>query len=772
VKARGPLRRAFLTERLGRRAARHPKATVFLWLAAAIIGALAFMLGSGVLSATDDFLITPESKRVEQLVAQHLPGSAADTEVVVVRSPEHALGDADGLFLGRVAEMSGRIRAIGPQHVTGVVSVADVREASTGARADSAEARAPDDAALKLVSEDGHTALIVVTLAGAASDSEEHFDSLYTLVRKEDGRDGFAVAVTGGAVWQYETKQLAESDLRRGELIGIPVALVILVFVFGAVGAALIPLALAVVAIAVASALTVLMGSWFDVSVFAINIVTMMGLAVGIDYSLLVVSRFREEREAGHDVAHAIALAAATASRAVFFSGGIVVFALTGMLIVPFSVFTSLGAGSILVVVAAVAAALTLLPAVLRVLGPRVDWLQIRKRAARTGLIEGPERFWTRTARVIMKRPLLGLVVSCAVLALLAAPLLNMKTGMAGAREFPDSTSSKRAFLALQDEFSAGVSSPILVAFKGDLKAPAAAAALAGAQSAAAADGRFQVVGYEASKDGEFAVLKLAVNADPTSGAAMDAVRDLRELAPTAASGAPVEVLVGGVPGLYADAIDLIADYTPWVIGLVLTLSFVLLLLAFRSLVIAAQSILMNLLSVGAAYGLVTLVFQEGYGAELLGFTQVERILAWLPLLMFCVLFGLSMDYHIFLLSRISERYAERGDTREAVIFGVGSTAGIITGAALIMVAVFAGVAMGDMTMFQQLGFGLAVAIAIDATVVRTVIVPSAMALLGSRSWYLPEWLEWLPRMSIEPASRPQIEDDLAEAPPKPGDPH
>ena len=770
MKARGPLKRAFFTERLGRRVVRHPKATLFLWLAAAVAGAAVFVLGSGVLSATDDFLITPESKQVEKLVARYLPGSAADTEVVVVRSPEHALGDADGLFMKRIDELSGRIRAIGAQHVTGVVSIADVKKGAPGAQGGSAPEGAPADTALKLVSEDGHTALIVVTLAGDASDSEEHFDSLYTLVKKEDGRDGFAVAVTGGAAWQYETKQLAESDLRRGELIGVPVALVILVFVFGAVGAALVPLALAVVAIAVASALTVVMGEWFDVSVFAVNIITMMGLAVGIDYSLLIVSRFREERQAGHDAAHAIARAAATASRAVFFSGGIVVFALTGMLIVPFSVFSSLGAGAILVVVAAVAAALTLLPAVLRLLGSRVEWLQIRRLAGHTGLTEGPERFWTRAARVIMKRPLLALVVSCSALALLAAPTLNMKTGMAGAREFPDSTSSKRAFLALQDEFSAGVSSPIVVAFKGDLKEPAVVAALAGARSAAAADGRFQVVGYEASKDGEFAVLKLAVNADPTSGAAMDAVRDLRELAPAAASGAPVEVLVGGVPGLYADAIDLIADYTPWVIGLVLTLSFVLLLLAFRSVVIAAQSILMNLLSVGAAYGLVTLVFQEGYGAEFLGFTQVERILAWLPLLMFCVLFGLSMDYHIFLLSRISERYAEHGDTREAVVFGVGSTAGIITGAALIMVAVFGGVAMGEMTMFQQLGFGLAVAVAIDATVVRTVVVPSAMALLGSRSWYLPKWLEWLPRMNIDPASRPQIEDDLAEAPPKAGD--
>ena len=684
-------------------------------------------------------------------MADHLPGSAADTEVVVVRSSEHAVGDPDGAFLARLAELGARIKSTGPEDISSVVSIAEAMDGSPEARGESGGGGlAEGEATAKLVSDDGRTALILVTLTGSASEAQEHFGPLYDLVLEEDGRDGFDVSVTGAAAWEHETKELAESDLRRGELVGIPVALIILVIVFGAVAAAVVPLALALVAIAVASALTVLLGGWFDVSVFAINIITMMGLAVGIDYSLLIVSRFREEREAGHDVARSIAISTATASRAVFFSGGIVVFALSGMLIVPFSVFTSLGAGSILVVVAAVAAALTLLPAVLRLLGVHVNWLQVRRRAARTGLKDDQERFWTRAARVIMKRPLISLLVSCAALALLAAPALTMKTGMSGASEFPDSTSSKRAYQALQDEFSAGVSSPILIAFEGQLQDPRVQSALANARSAAATDGRFQVVGYEASEDGEFAVLKLAVNADPTSGTAMDAVRDLRDVAPTAAEGAPVDVLVGGVPALYADAIDLIAEYTPWVIGLVLTLSFVLLLLAFRSLVIAVQSILMNLLSVGAAYGLVTLVFQDGYGAGLLGFAQVERVLAWLPLLMFCVLFGLSMDYHIFLLSRISERYAEHGDTREAVIFGVGSTAGIITGAALIMVAVFAGVAMGDMTMFQQLGFGLAVAIAIDATVVRTVIVPSAMTLLGHRSWYLPKWLGWLPHMNIE----------------------
>jgi RND superfamily putative drug exporter len=780
-------RRVSFTERLARRSARHPWRALIVWLAIAGAAALVYGFGSDLLVATESFLTRPESQRVEQLVSEHLPGSDAATEVVVVSSPTRTLADADGVFMGRVAELAKGIEAIGDEHIAGVVSVAGVSGAAGEAMAEQAvaaqaaagesatagqgatsgdassqaaasgsqtEQSAAEALAATLVSADGRTTLMLVSLAGSASESDEHIDRLYDLVRAQDGRDGFDVSITGAGTWERETKDLAASDLRRGELIGVPIALVVLVLVFGAVAAALVPLALAAVAIALALALTVLLGAGFDVSVFAVNVVTMIGLAVGIDYSLLIVSRYREERRAGHDVGAAVARAGATASRAVLFSGGIVVVALTGMLVVPFSIFTSLGAGAIFVVGAAVIAALSLLPAVLRLLGDRIDRLRVRRSPGRFAEDGHPDSLWTRIARTMMRRPLVSLAVSCGVLLLLAVPMLHMQTGMPGVREFPDSTSGKRAFTVLKGQFSAGLTSPIVVAIDGKLTDPQVAAALKKLQAAAAADGRFETVGFQKTDAGDFALLKLAVNDDPTSGKAMDAVRDLRStLVPEAVGDAPVEVLVGGVPGLYTDVIDLIDSFTPWVIGIVLALSFVLLLFAFRSLVIAVQAILMNLLSVGAAYGLVTLVFQDGVGAGLLGFTSVERILAWLPLLMFCVLFGLSMDYHIFLLSRIRERYDQSGDTRDAVVFGVGSTGGIITGAALIMVAVFAGVAMGDMTMFQQLGFGLAVAIAIDATIVRVVTVPATMTLLGRASWYLPRWLEWLPQVKLDEAA-------------------
>ncbi len=317
--------RTFITERLARRSSRRPRLTLAVWLALAVVSGLAYAVWGDLLVTTDDFLTRPESKQVERLVAQRLPGNAADTEVVVVSAPEAEAGGATKALRRRVAELVADIEAIDGGHVAGVRSAAG----GEGAKA--------------LLSEDGRSALILVTLAGAASHADAHIAPLYELVREADGADGYSVAVTGAATWGLEAQKLAESDLRRGELIGVPMALVILLIVFGAVAAALVPIVLAVVAIAVASALTVAMGAWFDVSVFAMNIVTVMGLAVGIDYSLLIVSRFREERRAGRDIGGAVARAGATASRAVLFSGGIVVLALTGMLIVPFSIFTSLG---------------------------------------------------------------------------------------------------------------------------------------------------------------------------------------------------------------------------------------------------------------------------------------------------------------------------------------------------------------------------------------------------------------------------------------------
>ena len=515
-------------------------------------------------------------------------------------------------------------------------------------------------------------------MAVPSGEVDEHMARLYDIVSGADGRDGFTVVLTGTGAWERDASEVAESDLRRGEAIGIPIALVILVIVFASVVAALVPLALGVVAIIVGAALTALLGEGFMVSVFALNIVMMMGLAVGIDYTLFILSRFREELAAGRAVPDAVGRSAATASRAVLFSGMTVVIALCGMLVVPFTIFTSLGAGAILVVAAAVAAALTLLPAVLAPAGPPRERAAAAARPAgaarsRGGRDRSPAAqpgspaafgggFWTRTASAIMRRPVVSLAAGAGILLLLAAPGLDMRRGESGITGLPEDLGTRRGYEILAAEFSSGLTSPILVAVDGDLRDPRVAAALEKLRAEVQADGRFSVTGFERSDEGKLGVLSLAVDADGTGAAAAQAVRELRsDLIPAATAGAPVRVLVGGGPAQFADMIDLIDLYTPIVIAVVLLLSCLLLLVAFRSLVIAVKAVFMNLLSVGAAYGLLTLVFQQGVGAGIFGFQETGVVESWVPLLLFCILFGLSMDYQVFLLSRIRERYDQRG---------------------------------------------------------------------------------------------------------------
>jgi RND superfamily putative drug exporter len=448
----------------------------------------------------------------------------------------------------------------------------------------------------------------------------------------------------------------------------------------------------------------------------------MMGLAVGIDYTLFILSRFREERATGRSVDDAIARSAATASRAVLFSGVTVMLALIGMLMIPFSIFVSMGVGMILVVLAAVVAALTLLPAVLSLLGYRVDRLRVPWRGARRGpAVEG---VWGRTARALMRRPIITLVVGAGILVALLVPALDLQRGETGAGDMPSYLSARQAYDMLAEDFSAGLTSPLLVALEGDQNDAEVQQAVARLGAAATADGRFQVIDYETSATGDLGVLRLVLTDAATDGGSDNqAVLDLRHtIIPEAVGEAPLKALVGGGPAQFADMLAIVDLMTPIVFAVVLVLSFVLLLVVFRSVVISATAVVMNLLSVGAAYGMLTLVFQRGVGAELLGFQQTPRITTWVPLLLFCVLFGLSMDYQVFLLSRIREHYDRTGDTRESVVFGISSTSGLITGAALIMVAVFGGMASGDFVVFQQIGFGLAVAIALDVTVVHDLV--------------------------------------------------
>ena len=711
-----------MTERLARASSRHPWRVIGIW-AAAVLAALpiiALFLGD-VLTTDARITSETESERAAEQLYRAFPTTREAqerdvTEVVVVRAEDGSITAAPARR--RIATLERELRAAG----------------ATTVRVTPA-----------LVSRDGDARALPL---GLGFDATDDVPAVYDVVRRLDAEPGYDAGVTGELTSDEDQAELSADDLRTGELFfGLPAALLILLLVFGTLVAAVVPLVLAVVSIVVALALVALVGQAFDLSLYTVNMLTAMGLALGTDYSLFVLSRYREERAHGRGQDAAIAAAGATASRAVLFSGLTFALAMVGLLLVPSSIFRSLAAGAISVGLVSVLAALTLLPAVLGLLGDRINALRIPLfgRAAETAGSEG--RFWGAIVRAVMRRPLVSLVLATAFLLALATPVLWLETGSQGRSSLPDRFESKRGYDLLAREFPAATTDPAEIAVIG----PQTSAAVARLTRELARRPVFGVPVVERS--GETTRLTVPIAGDPVGERAVDAVRELRgTLIPAAVAGTGAQVLVTGDTAIELDFHETVEAWAPVVFAFVLGLSLVLLTIAFRSIVVPVKAVLLNLLSVGAAYGLLVLVFQEGVGNELLGVARAENVAAWVPLFLFAVLFGLSMDYQVFLLSRIRERYLRTGDSDEAVAFGVGSTARLITGAALIIIAVFWGFAMGELVMLQQMGLGIAAALLIDATIVRAVLVPAGMKLLGRWNWYLPGWLSWLPDAHVEGA--------------------
>ena len=512
---------------------------------------------------------------------------------------------------------------------------------------------------------------------------------------------------------------------------------------------------LAFTSIFVALGAASLVGQAFGLSFFVENIIFMIGLAVGIDYSLFIVARYREERARGHDTVDAVGRTGATASRAVLFSGITVVIALIGMLTVPFNVFIGLGIGAILVVVASVASAMTLLPAILSLLGDRIEMLTIPWVG---GASPDPERsggFWDWISHAVMRRPLLSLLLAGGLLIAAAVPALDLRTGFAGVSTLPDDVQAKKGFDVLDREFSAGNVTPAQILIQGDIDSEPVQRAIDDLTEAMAADPE-NAFGppspLEVNSDRTLALLSASVAGDAAEDTAESAIKRLRsDYVPRAFAEVPeTTVSVTGETAYNIDFFDTAADAVWIVFPFVLGMSFILLLVVFRSIVVPIKAILLNLLSVGATYGILVLAFQKGWGESIGVFGQFDIIEAWIPLFLFSILFGLSMDYHVFLLSRIRERFDQTQDNAGSVAFGIRTTGRLITGAALIMVAVFWAFAAGDIIGLQQMGFGLGVAVLLDATIVRMVLVPAAMQLLGARNWYLPPILGWLPDLRVD----------------------
>jgi putative drug exporter of the RND superfamily len=715
------------TESIARASARRPWLTILSWVGILLIaGFLAATLLSGALTTQMTSSNKPESAQADALIAARLGAKTGENEMVIVRSDTLTVDDP--AYRTYVEGMYTNIIALGPSVVLGGADYYITNDPS-------------------LVSADRHTTLLALMMP---DQGEKVVDQIYN-VTDAAIPTGFEVFHTGDASFNKDTTALAESTMKTGESVGIIVALVVLAIVFGALAAAFMPIALGIVAIVGAIGLTALVGQFMDLTFTVTNMISMMGLAVGIDYSLFILTRFREERQKGLAKLDAIAATGATANKAVLFSGITVMLALAGLVIFPLSIFKTMGIGAILVVFCAIAASLTLLPALMCLLGDKVNSLRIpfimKKNPAPEDANKG---MWAWTTRIVTRKPWISVAVTVLVLAAAIVPYFSKNTGMSGLSGLPDYLTAKQGYMVLEKEFGYGSDYPATIVLDGDINSPATQAAVTALEAKINSDTAFAGSMMIPYADKNLAVVYARIAGDPMAKGAMDAVSRLRsDYIPATMSAAPVTALVTGQTAGILDFNLTTNTYTPIIFGFVLSLSFVVLTLAFRSIVIPLTAIVMNLLSVGASYGLLVLVFQKGIGARLLGFQRVDVIESWLPLFLFAILFGLSMDYQVFLLSRIRERYNHTGDNAESVAYGLRSTGKLITGAALIMVAVFGGFALGDMVMFQQMGFGLAVAVLLDATLVRSILVPATMEILGKANWYLPRWLNWIPKVGF-----------------------
>ena len=694
--------------RAGRWSASHRKTAIFGWLAFVIV---AIALGSAVRM---NMLTTAqagvgESGRAARTADGAFPKRAQEN--VIVQSRRHTAGEP-------------AFRAV----------VEDVRQRLARTPGVQRPTRGP-------VSADGHSALIAFTLTGDEARTKELVAGpLATVGAAAKAHPGFAIAEAGDASTMRGIEQSFESDLGHAESTSLPLTLFILILAFGALVAAGLPLLLAITGVAATLGLVGPLSHLIAVDQTISNVIVLIGLAVGVDYSLFYLKRVREERAAGRSNTAAIEAAAATSGRAVLVSGLTVMIAMAGMYLAGSATFVSLATGTILVVAVSVLGSLSVLPAALSALGDRVE----KGRIPFVGRFRRERGLWAAIIERVMRRPLLSAAISGAVLVALAIPALGMNTSLPGSESLSRNIPVVRALDRIQAAFPSENTPAYVVVEARDVTSPAIAAGIQSLQAETAKHPDL-FTGHptvEISPDRHVARIAL-----PAAGTGIDAksrrmLEVLREQIIPSTLGR-IDGLTAGADGVTAQTQDFnasLARNTPIVFAFVLAAAFLLLLVTFRSLVIPIKAILLNLLSVGAAYGVLVLAFQRSDGF----------IVAWLPLFLFVVLFGLSMDYHVFVLSRVREAYERGMSTGDAVAHGIKSTAGVITSAALVMVGVFAIFGTLDNVALRQMGIGLAVAVALDATVIRGILLPASMKLLGDANWWLPRRLHWLPELSLE----------------------
>jgi len=703
-----------------------------LWAIAAV-GLIGISRMAGT-SAVDNFEVPGvESQRATDLLKQRFPERAGATAMIVFHTVDGPV--TQSTTAAGVAATVAEVKAL--DHV---VSVSDPL------------------AGPRSLSADGHTAVAAVQFDAAAAELGRSALDALTATAGPARQAGVQVEF-GGEL----PVVLKERHTGPAEMIGMIAALVVLFFTFRSVYAAAMPLAVAVIGLLVGLALVGLLGGLIDIPSVAPRLATMIGLGVGIDYALFILSRHRDQLAAGMDTEDSIGRTNATAGHAVVVAGGTVVVAILGLQLAGIPFVAALGYSASLVVAVAVLAATTLMPALLGFVGHRV--LTRTQRDTRPAVVQTitPDEHsgWVRWAHWVAHHPWRSALAATAVLVTLAVPMLHMQLGQADAGTDPTSTTHRRAYDLLADGFGPGFNGPLLITVDlGTTNHPDGGSAVVEAiTTTVGADRGVRAVAPAAiNTAGNTAVLTVIPTSKPQDQATSDLVHRLRDTTlPAATADSGATAYVGGPTARFIDQSDKISSRLPWFIGAVVALSFLLLMTVFRSILVPLKAALLNLLSIGAAYGVVVAVFQWGWGRSLIGLDETVPIASFVPMMMFAILFGLSMDYEVFILSRIREEY-HRGHTNiDSVVEGLGATAKVITAAALIMISVFLGFVASSDPVVKMMGVGLAVAVAVDATIVRMVLVPSTMALVGDPNWWLPKWLDrLLPRLDID--SDPELD--------------
>ncbi|MDQ0717083.1 putative membrane protein YdfJ with MMPL/SSD domain [Streptomyces luteogriseus] len=743
----GDIRVRGLAARAGGWSARHRWAAVGIWV---LFVVLAMGLGSaaGRVDVKDSDQLKGETHTAARIVEDAGIDEPA-SETVLIQATGGGLKATDPEFRDAVDAV---VRAVeGTGRVTEVTSPYDT----------------------KTISKDGRSALVQFDMRGESDTAGERVEPVLKAVEGvQQDHESLRIEEIGGASMMKTFDDAFGDDFKKAEYSAVPVALGILLIAFGALVAALLPVLLAITAIMATMGLMGVVSHVMPMSDTANSVMLLVGLAVGVDYCLFYLRREREEREAGRDAQTALRIAAATSGRAIVVSGVTVCVAMAGMLFTGLAEFEAMGLASLMVVAVAMVGSVTVLPALLSLLGERVEKgrLPFLRRRKRSGGRQD-SRFWTAVLRRVLAKPVVAVVVAAGALLAISAPALGMKTQQLTLdQEFGDSLPIVQTYNRLNDAFPGGSEPAEVIVKAHDINAPEVRSAIADfrdrAISSGASRGPVEIKLHDA-QNVAFVYVPLVGGSDQDkAGASLDTLRD--EVRPaTLGKVDGVEAPITGQVAGSEDFNDQLAGAVVPVFAFVVVFAFVLMLLSFRSLTIAITSIVLNLLSVGAAYGILVAVFQHGWGASLVGAEGVGAIITWLPLFLFVILFGLSMDYHVFVVSRIREARLRGLATKDAIRHGVVTTAGVVTSAAVIMVAVFAIFGTLSMQSMKQMGVGLAAAVLIDATIIRGVLLPAVMALLGERNWYLPKWLHRLPDLTHDETPQavaaPAARDDEGE---------